>query len=415
VVRRLGMLAIGVLAAAWMGPGVASASESAAERVGSALGGDAEVREVERGKGWIRTQFALHDEPTPLVVDVLASTQRQPSRVAYLFPGGGLNFEANFFTPSERNISHFLRSQGYLVVGISPREDGLDPVVNDPLLAGWGLAKHKQDARGVIAAVNRSVRLPYDVLGHSAGGALALDYAATYNDGSIGPGRVMVIDTTGPYAEPDLRQRATESLATVRQQLANGQYVQPGSTGALISAAVTNPGGASALPWPPDPALRFTNAGAAHFLLINTGRLPGLTNWIYHGGIAAGSYSFGATPAEDRFALTHSPLSVLRTQAEKTGSEAVPAALIRDLLAIWAGDESVYRIDWSNIRAEVAWVNAELGRGDHPHGADLIRQAGNEDVSFAVVPGYGHGDPVWSTTAAEDYWSLLSPTGTSGP
>jgi pimeloyl-ACP methyl ester carboxylesterase len=363
-----------------------------------------EVREVERGKGWVRTQFALHDEATPLVVDVLAGTHQQPSRVAYLFPGGGLNFESNFFTPSERNISHFLQSQGYLVIGISPREDGLEPVVNGPMLAGWGLAKHKQDARSVIAAVNRSVRLPYDVLGHSAGGALALDCAATYNDGL---GRVMVIDTTGPYTEPDLRQRAVESLAAVRQQLEQGQYVLPGNTGALINNAVADPAGISARPWPPDPAQRFTNAGAAHFVLITTGRLPGLTNWIYHGGIAAGSYSFGATPAEDRFALTHSPLAVLHAQAGKVGSEAVPTALIRDLLAIWAGDESVYRIDWTKIRAKVSWVNAELGRGDHPQGADLIRQAGNQNVSFSVVPGYGHCDPVWSVTAATDFWSRL--------
>ena len=53
-------------------------------------------------------------------------------------------------------------------------------------------------------------------------------------------------------------------------------------------------------------------------------------------------------------------------------------------------------------------MNAALGRGDHPHGAELIRQAGNENVRFTVVPGYGHGDPVWSTTAAEDYWELLT-------
>ncbi|MFE2552642.1 hypothetical protein ACFXGI_29420 [Streptomyces sp. NPDC059355] len=80
---------------------------------------------------------------------------------------------------------------------------------------------------------------------------------------------------------------------------------------------------------------------------------------------------------------------------------------MRDLAAIWAGDGTTYRIAWDRIRAEVVWVNTALGRGDRPSGADLIRAAGNDRVTFTVVPGYGHGDAVWSRTAAADVWSLF--------
>lgn len=70
------------------------------------------------------------------------------------------------------------------------------------------------------------------------------------------------------------------------------------------------------------------------------------------------------------------------------------------------GRTDVYRIDWSAIRADVVWVNAELGRGDHDLGARLI-QAGGARVDYRVVPGYGHGDVVWAPGAAQEIWPLL--------
>src|SRR6266545_4608830 len=79
--------------------------------------GIAVAEPVGHGPDWVHTRFAVHDETYPLVVDVVASTTIQPSRVVYMLPGGGLNFDCNFFTPRDRNIAHFLRHHGYLVVG----------------------------------------------------------------------------------------------------------------------------------------------------------------------------------------------------------------------------------------------------------------------------------------------------------
>jgi hypothetical protein len=170
---------------------------------------------------------------------------------------------------------------------------------------------------------------------------------------------------------------------------------------------VADPAGASAVPWPPDPARRFTHAGLAHYALIRTAALPGPANWIYRRGHSAGRYAFGATPAEDRFALTRTTLGTWHAATAALGSGLVPTALMRDLAAVWAGDGNTYPIAWERIRAEVRWVNTELGRGDEPYGAELIRAGGNDRVRFTVVPGYGHGDAVWAPTAPADVWPAL--------
>ncbi|WP_437736401.1 hypothetical protein [Sorangium sp. So ce1335] len=392
-----------------------------AAQASEALGRSGAVREIERGPGWARVQIEVHDEAYPLVVDVVASTRAAPSRVIYMLPGGGLNFESNFFTPRDRNIAHFMRDHGYLVIGISPREDSLDPASpapGDAALEGWGLAKRKQDIRDVIAAVDRWLGLPHDLLGHSAGGAHALDVAATYTDG---PGKVMVLDTTGPYdpvTEPAYAANAQATLDAYAQLLAQGQLTIDSASGlrALLAAAADDPLGDSGVPRAiaGGPAGTFTRSGLVHYGLIHTNRLPGPTtpltglpqNWFYEQGHLAGQYTFAAAPQQDRFGLTHTPLAVFEDALDELGSGLVPTATMRDLLAVWAGAPA-YTIDWSNIDAQVVWVNTELGRGDHPRGAQLIEEGGNADVRFSVVPGYGHADPVFGQRAHIDVWPLL--------
>ncbi|MFJ7202977.1 hypothetical protein ACIQWR_05485 [Streptomyces sp. NPDC098789] len=334
------------------------------------------------GRGFLRLTLPLFDgDPAtgggttvPFTVDVLADTDRAPHSIAYLLPGGGLNFAAGFLAPGEQGLAHHLRRQGHLVVGVTPREDAARP---GDVSAGWGLA------------------------GHSAGAALALDAAA--HDPSPRLRRVLALDTTGPLTGPDAARAAATRDAYAAQLAAGTHASDPGLAG-LVSRAVTDPEGASAVPWPPDPTLRFTHAGLAHFALIRTAELPGPANWIYARGHAAGSYAFGATPAEDRFALTHTPLAAWHAATAALGSGLIPVALLRDLSAIWAGDDATYAIAWDRIRAEVLWLNTEHGRGDHPRGADLIRAAGNPRVTYRVVPGYAHGDATWSRTAPEDLW-----------
>lgn len=369
------------------------------------------------GDGWIRLTLPIEDGgPAPVTVDVLADPQRPPHGIAYLLPGGGLNFAADFFTPASpdspdspnsqtsqasQGLAHHLLRQGLLVVGVTPREDSATAA---DITADRGLAAHRRDLASVVAALDGVLGLPYQYAGHSAGAALALDAAS--HDASPRLTRVVVLDTTGPYTG-DMAVRAALTRDAYEAQLAQGTYASDPGLAALIARAVTDPAAPSPAPWPPDPGLRFTDAGLAHFALIRTSVLPGPANWIYAQGHSAGSYAFGATPAEDRFTLAHTSLATWHAATSALGSGLIPTALMRDLAALWAGDEKAYAIGWDRIGAEVVWINTELGRGDHSHGAALIRAGGNGHVTFALVPGYGHGDAVWSATAAQDVWSLL--------
>ncbi|MFE2130231.1 hypothetical protein [Streptomyces amritsarensis] len=384
---------------------------------GDAAGGIGLLTRIERalgtgtaaylpGDGWIRLTLPLDDGgAAPVTVDVVADTARAPEGIAYLLPGGGLNFAAEFFTPGipggrgDRNLAHALRRRGLLVVGVTPREDAAAAA---DVSAAWGLAAHRRDLARVVGALERELGLPYEYVGHSAGAALALDAAS--HDTSPRLRRVVALDTTGPYTG-DLALRAADTRDAYATQLAQGvPLVDPGLA-AVIAKAVADPDGVSPVPWPPDPARRFTHCGLAHFALIRTAALPGPANWIYTQGHGAGTYDFGATPAEDRFTLTRTPLATWYAATAALGSGLLPAALMRDLAAVWAGDDDTYRIAWDRITAEVVWINTELGRGDHPRGAELIRAGGNDRVSFSVVAGYGHGDAVWAGAAASDVWS----------
>ncbi|WP_405447466.1 hypothetical protein [Streptomyces erythrochromogenes] len=381
---------------------------------GDAAGGIGLLTRIERalgtgtaaylpGDGWIRLTLPLDDGgPAPVTVDVIADTARAPEGIAYLLPGGGLNFVAEFFTPGTpgvRSLAHALRRRGLLVVGVTPREDAAAAA---DVCAAWGLEAHRRDLARVVGALDCVLGLPYEYVGHSAGAALALDAAS--HDTSPRLRRVVALDTTGPYTG-DLALRAADTRDAYATQLAQGFPVVDPGLAAVIAKAEADPDGVSPVPWPPDPAQRFTHAGLAHFALIRTAALPGPANWIYARGHSAGTYDFGATPAEDRFTLTRTPLTTWHAATAALGSGLLPAALMRDLAAVWAGDDDTYRIAWDRITAEVVWVNTELGRGDHPRGAELIRAGGNERVSFTVVPGYGHGDVVWAGTAASEVWS----------
>ncbi|WP_407839123.1 hypothetical protein ACE1OC_26560 [Streptomyces sp. DSM 116496] len=354
------------------------------------------------GDGWIRLTLPLDDGgPAPVAVDVVADTRRTPHGIAYLLPGAGLNFGSAFFTPSDLNLAHRLRREGLLVVGVTPREDAAAAEDIGPDL---GLAAHHRDLAAVVEALDGALGLPYQYVGHSAGALLALDAAA--HDDSPRLTRVVALDTTGPYSG-DLAVRAAQTRDAYEALIERGAYATDPGLAALFARAVTDPAGSSEVPWPPDPGLRFTHAGLAHFALVRTSLLPGPADWIHTQGHAAGSYSFGATPAGDRFGLTHTTLATWHAATAGLGSGLIPNALARDLAAVWAGDEKTYAVDWERISAEVVWINTELGRGDHTRGPRLIRAGGNPRVRFSVVPGYGHGDPVWSQTAAADVWSLL--------
>ena len=226
---------------------------------------------VARDDDWTHHQICVEDEPVPLTVDVLTTTGRKApgrraTRTVYLLPGGGLNTAAGFLTPHGRGLGDFLCASGFLVIGISPREDGLTSAGTD--VSGWGLARHRRDVQRVVAAAQAVLPLPYDLLGHSAGAVLALDAAATTSSGP-GPERIVLLDTTGPYhaqVEPELVARAEELLTVTQGLLEQGvQVVDPGLK-ALFARAAADPGGTSSVRRPvAGPASFFTNAGLLHY------------------------------------------------------------------------------------------------------------------------------------------------------
>ncbi|MEU9176447.1 hypothetical protein AB0C90_06265 [Streptomyces sp. NPDC048550] len=172
---------------------------------------------------------------------------------------------------------------------------------------------------------------------------------ATHRAGSGSGSGWTRLDTTGPYTG-DLALRAAATRDVYAGLLAQGTYATDPGLAALIAEAVADPAAPSPAPWPPNPSLRFTRAGLAHFALIRTAALPGPANWIYAQGHSAGEYAFGATPAEDRFTLAHTSLATWRAATAALGSGLIPTALMRDLAAVWAGDEATYRIPWDRIR-----------------------------------------------------------------
>jgi hypothetical protein len=374
--------------------------------LGAALGcGDPAVMDIGPG----HRRLAVPDQHGGrFTVDVLGD-DGAARRVVHLLPGGGLNVAADYCTAQGRSLAHFLADHGYLVIGTTPPEDALTPDRIGPQCADWGLDGHRTDLERVVSAVESLTGLPYELLGHSAGAALALATAARNRGEALR--RVLVLDTTGPYdpeTEPELVAKAEALTRLFQQQLEAGVWtVDPGLKG-LFARATTAPDAPSGVPRPVDGAGQFSNLGLLHYALTHTRDLPGPASWIHHRGHSSGTYAFGPTPGEDRFALEHSPLAVWTEAIGRLGSGLQPTALLRDLAAVWAGLTEVHRIDWAAIRAEVVWVNAEFGRGDHDLGARLIRRGGAR-VDYRVVPGYGHGDVVWSATAERDVWESLLP------
>ncbi|MER5642410.1 thioesterase domain-containing protein [Kitasatospora sp. NPDC002227] len=327
-------------------------------------------------------------------------------RVAHLLPGGGLSVAANYCTAQGRSLARFLADHGYLVIGTTPREDLLAAGAAGPHCAGWGLDGHWADLTRVVAAAEAVTGLPYELFGHSAGAALALATAARSE--VTGLRRVVVLDTTGPYdpvTEPESVARAEALAGQFQAQLDAGTWVLDPGLKALFARAAAEPAGPSGVPRPAGGPGQFSNLGLVHYALTHTRELPGPANWIYHRGHSSGSYTFGPGPGQDRFALDRTTVGVWAEAVGRCGSGLQPTALLRDLASVWAGGRL---IDWAAIRAEVLWVNAELGRGDHPLGAELIRRGGSR-VDCRVVPGYGHGDVVWGATAEADIWTSLLP------
>jgi hypothetical protein len=424
ICRYLALLCTAVAPA--LPPSAANAQElgsAIAQRVERALQSDARMAPTRTKDvtqpGWTWSQFQVHDETYPLTVDVVGSSVTPATKVMYMLPGGSTNFVSAYFTPNHRNIVQFLCEKGYVVIGVSPREDNIPSnATNYQFTESWGLAKHTADVRSIVAQLQPALALPYEVLGHSYGAITALDYAARYVD-TLVPERVIALDiySLDVRANPVAQQDASRTYQAHVQLMARGEYVDrtyalliPAK--ALTQATPSLDSGISRASY--GHSGTFTIEGLFFATLTDglqqdgihtalTG-LPG--DWLLIKGMFAGRYAFADNPRDDRYAFTRTRFATLLSTVDEVGSGLVPVALERDVWAVNAGDPA-YSLDWAAIRQPVIWINTELGYGPHRFGAQLIREGGNSQVTDSQLLGYGHGDILSAETARFDAWQQL--------
>ena len=356
------------------------------------------------------TQLLLYDgDVLPIKIDILKNITKPLIKNIYLSPGSGLNTETNFITPKNKNLAIFLAKKGYLVVGVTPREDAATLSFNFELMKDWGLTKHTNDFSEIIDIFQNISNIDYDVLGHSAGAGVVLNYSSiTTNNNKLKVARI--IDMIGQYPPNSQEfQNAQASLNATNQVINGGLFINTDNVGIkfLVQQAITNPTGDSGFPRPTTG--NFTNEGLVFFSLIFTGQLPGIltpitglpSNWYLKQGYLAGTYEFGPTPQEDIYSLTHTDIQTIYNSIGSLGSGIYP--LIYDSYATWIGS---FPLQFANIKVPVFYINTDLGFGDASHTVSLLT---NATVTYAIVNTYGHADPVYSKTARTDFWGKLVP------
>jgi pimeloyl-ACP methyl ester carboxylesterase len=367
--------------------------------------------------GWIWTQLEVHDETYPLTVDIVASTASSASKVIYLIPGGGATFEGSYLTPRAENLSQFFLEQGYLVVGITARASTMPATVtNHAFAAGWGLAKHRSDVRSIVERIQPALDLPYEVLGHSYGASIALDYASKH---AAEMARVIALDiySIDPARDPRAIRDASATYAAHVLLLAQGIFLDPAGAALPLFASWSDAERVAdsgvpriALGYPGN----FTNESWFYYTQIYSSQMPslhtlltGLTgDWPLIGSMFAGAYRLALDARRDEFSFTNVERSTLLEATTATPNGLFPIALARDYWAVTAGNPA-YTIDWAAIACKLVWLNTELGYAAQSHGAALAQQAGNRDVVVDIVPGYGHNDILLGRNARSDAWSRI--------
>lgn len=360
-----------------------------------------------------RLQFKLYDDkPLPITLDILWNVRDNPEKTIYMLPGTALNFESNFLTPTNNNIALFRANDEYLVVGITPREDNIPEGFDQSLIKDWGLEFHRNDVEKVIDLVQSISNNKYEIACHSVGCTMGLDIAGKLGNSDSHFKGIRIIDMIGQYPPGSANfQNALSTYNADVSLISLGYYSDPSVAyeKQIIYNAMNNPIGDSGVPRVFLPG-NFTNYNLAGFALINTGTLPGIQTGItglpgswYLTSITAGTYNFALDPNEDSFLLNHTDISTIYLSTGKINSGLFPLAFDRDMNAMWTGD---YPVNWSNIKVPVTWINAEQGFGSQEYSISLLA---SRKVTNKVVSDYGHGDPVYSNTAQDDFWEYLFP------
>lgn len=364
---------------------------------------------------WSWIELDIHDEDYPLTVDILGSNGLIPRGIVYMLPGGAQNFRSSYLTPLDGGLAQYYRRHGYLVIGISPREDHVSDAERDlAFMARWGMAQHRSDIHSVVTLVQSISELPFELLGHSYGAASALDYASVHPNELR---RVVALDiySIDPNVDRASINRARRTYEAYVTLMESGVYADDSyhDFGPLVRRSLRSPDADAGT----TPATgQYTSKQMLLFGMIYSSVLPGIHtpltglpgDWPMTMSTIAGRYFTGDVLEDDAQLFTRTHAATLRGAAEVLGGGLISMAFARDFWAV-AALEPEYTLRWQEITTEVVWLNSELGYGNQTYGAELIRQAGNTRVEVAVIPEYGHADMLWSKTAREDVWQRLFP------
>jgi len=350
---------------------------------------------------WLKVDFAYKtgEYTYPITVDLLGSNFATASKVVYLLPGGGSNFASSYFTPINDNLAQYFRKAGYLVVGITPREDNAPTGISYSLMADWGMEMHRKDIRKVICTIESKLNKSYRVVGHSFGAAYALDYAGAYSspllektialdiysfDGSDAAAASQAMFAVAASQEPYVDKSYTDmkSLALVSMLLPK---IDSGESRGDFGAG------------------NFTYEGLFYFALIYSTYMEGadLLDWPLTQSYAAGEYYPAQCPLFDYYYLTKSDIDTVRSMIFLLGSGVVPYAVYRDFFDCSGYQVSYPGINWEGVNKPLVWLNTYLGYNASMAGAYQVIHA---PVTMAVIPGYGHLDILLSRTAKADVW-----------
>jgi len=368
---------------------------------------------------WTWIELSLFDQVYPLTIDILGSNLSAPRGVVYMLPGGATNFRSSFLVPPEDNLASFFRRHGYLVIGITPREDKVAADTRDlSFMEAWDMQQHRDDIRKIVQLVQAVVPLPYELLGHSYGAASALDYAGAYPDEVQ---RVVALDiySFDSAIDPASMRKARRTHQAYVELMREGVFADTSYADfpALVRSGLGRPdagvGGASDYDYG-----GYTSKQLLLFGLIYSAVLPGVHtditglpgDWPIAMSDVAGDDGWEFRPDDDDRTFARTSIATLRLAADELGSGLISMAFARDYWSVVAEAEGGYPLRWSNNAGKVLWINSELGYNTQMHGADLIRQAGNPNVDKQIVPQYGHADLLWSRTARADVWERFAPT-----
>lgn len=338
----------------------------------------------------------------PVGIHILKKKGIKAKEFNVLLPGTGLNFSTNFFVNENKSMAEFLADKGILVVGVDYPETNIefDPKADYNYMATMGLSQHTDDVEEIVNFIQKKTSISkYKLVGHSLGGLIGLDFASKHSSDRNLQG-LYVIDMAGTLNsrhETQLVQSQRDKYYATAAIISAGETVNFEMLGLaqLAVNAKNNPNGDSGVLILDVKGTNLTNYEYLLFASIYTGWMPG--NEIFVQGFFAGDLSTGLylTPIETVYSI---------------GSQGkiYPLKINEDIFGIYAGVPGSYQIQWQSIKVPINWENFELGIGSRgEEAANLIKQGGNKNVRFWVVPGYAHADGVYSLKARQDVWNPL--------